>query len=237
MRALIFAAGKGERMRPLTLHTPKPLLEVAGKPLIVWHIEKLAALGIHEIVINTSWLAARFPEVLGDGAQWGVRLHYSYEGEEPLETGGGMLKALPLLGEAPFIAINGDIWTDYDFALLPQAPPGLAHLVLVPLPAFRKAGEFEQLVSPLLGLHDGGSHTFAGLAVYRPEFIAGHRPGRFSVLPDLIAAAKKSLLSVEPLRGLWQDIGTPERLAELNAQLSQHGIPLRPHAGAGPEGG
>lgn len=237
MRALIFAAGKGERMRPLTLHTPKPLLEVAGKPLIVWHIEKLAALGIHEIVINTSWLATHFPEVLGDGSQWGVRLHYSYEGEEPLETGGGMLKALPLLGEAPFIAINGDIWTDYDFALLPQAPAGLAHLVLVPLPAFRKAGEFEQLVSPLLGHHDGSSHTFAGLAVYRPEFIAAHVPGRFSVLPNLIAAAKKSLLSVEALRGLWQDIGTPERLAELNAQLSQHGIPLLPHAGEGPEGG
>lgn len=237
MRALIFAAGKGERMRPLTLHTPKPLLEVAGKPLIVWHIEKLAALGIHEIVINTSWLATRFPELLGDGSRWGVRLHYSFEGEEPLETGGGLLKALPLLGEAPFIAINGDIWTDYDFALLPQAPGGLAHVVLVPLPEFRKAGEFELLASALLPQPDGRSHTFAGLAVYRPEFIAGRAPGRFSLLPDLIAAAKKSLMSVEPLRGLWQDIGTPERLAELNGQLSHPAASLLPHAGEGPEGG
>src|SRR5690606_29436521 len=109
MKALVFAAGKGERMRPLTDATPKPLLEVQGKPLLAWHLEKLAARGVREVVLNTSWLAGQFEPALGDGSRWGLRLHYSYEGPEPLETGGGMLHALPLLGEAPFIAVNGDI--------------------------------------------------------------------------------------------------------------------------------
>jgi MurNAc alpha-1-phosphate uridylyltransferase len=220
-RALIFAAGKGERMRPLTLHTPKPLLEVGGKPLIVWHIEKLAALGVTDIVVNTAWLAARFPEVLGDGTRFGVRLHYSYEGEEPLETGGGMLHALPLLGDAPFIAVNGDIFTDYDFAQLPGEPAGRAHAVLVAMPAFRRAGEFERLATRLLPGDDGTPHTFAGIAVYRPEFIAHRAPGRFSVLPDLIDCAQRGLLTVERLGGEWQDIGTPERLAEFDAALGR----------------
>ena len=112
--ALIFAAGLGERMRPLTDHTPKPLLEVAGKPLIVWHLEKLAAAGVHYVVINTSHLAEQFPDILGDGSRWGLRIRYAYEGATPLETGGGMLNALPLLGHEPFIAVNGDIWTDAD---------------------------------------------------------------------------------------------------------------------------
>jgi N-acetyl-alpha-D-muramate 1-phosphate uridylyltransferase len=219
MRALIFAAGKGERMRPLTTHTPKPLLEVGGKPLIVWHIEKLAALGIRDIVINTAWLAARFPQVLGDGACWGVRLHYSYEGEEPLETGGGMLQALPLLGAAPFIAVNGDIWTDFDFALLPSEPQGRVHGVMIPLPTFRTPGPFEQLVSPLTPDHQGALFTFSGLAVYRPEFIANRAPGRFSVLPDLIECARNGQLSAARLYGQWHDVGTPERLAALDAQL------------------
>ena len=119
MRALIFAAGKGERMRPLTEATPKPLLPVAGKPLVEWHLDKLAGLGVTDVVLNVSWLADRFEPALGDGSRWGLRLHYSYEGTEPLETGGGMLRALPLLGDAPFLAVNGDIWTDYDFARLP----------------------------------------------------------------------------------------------------------------------
>jgi len=219
MRALIFAAGKGERMRPLTVHTPKPLLEVGGKPLIVWHIEKLAAIGVRDIVVNTSWLAGRFPEVLGDGARWGVRLHYSFEGSEPLETGGGMRLALPLLGDAPFIAINGDIWTDFDFSRLPLQPSGLAHAVLVPMPAFRKAGEFERLASALLPDHDGSLHTFSGIAVYRPAFIAHREHGTYSLTPELIACARDGRLSVDALRGHWQDVGTPERLGELDAAL------------------
>src|SRR5699024_4424193 len=138
MRALVFAAGLGKRMRPLTAHTPKPLLVAGGKPLVAWHLEKLAALGVREVVINTSWLAGRFPEVLGDGSRWGLRLHFAYEGTTPLETGGGMLHALELLagdGDAPFLAVNGDIWTDHDFARLPREPDGLAHLVLVDNPA------------------------------------------------------------------------------------------------------
>ena len=147
MKALIFAAGLGERMRPLTLTTPKPLLSVGGKPLIAWHIERLHAIGVRDIVINTSWLADRFPEILGDGSDFGLRLHYSYEGETPLETGGGMLAALPMLGESPFIVINGDIWSTHPLATLPDEPAGLAHGVLIPLPAFRTPGDFETLAS------------------------------------------------------------------------------------------
>src|SRR5688572_9355915 len=133
MKALILSAGLGERMRPLTLTTPKPLLPVGGKPLIVWHIERLVAIGVRDIVINTSWLAEQFPQRLGDGSDFGVRLHYSYEGATPLETGGGMQHALPLLGDAPFIAINGDIWTTHALDGLPREPSGLAHCVLVPM--------------------------------------------------------------------------------------------------------
>jgi MurNAc alpha-1-phosphate uridylyltransferase len=139
MKALVFAAGLGERMRPLTDHTPKPLLPVAGKPLIVWHLEKLAAIGVREVVINTSWLADCFAPVLGDGSAWGLQLHYCYEGTTPLETGGGLLNALPLLGQAPFVALNGDVWCDLDLATLPREPVGLAHLVLVNNPAHRPA--------------------------------------------------------------------------------------------------
>ncbi|GIX38288.1 MAG: hypothetical protein KatS3mg127_1527 [Silanimonas sp.] len=142
MRALVFAAGKGERMRPLTDTLPKPLLPVGGKPLIAWHLEKLAALGVREVVINTSWLAHRFAPALGDGAAWGLRLHYVYEGPEPLETGGGMLNALPWLGSAPFLAIAGDVFTDFDFARLPREPRGLAHLVMVENPPHHPQGDF-----------------------------------------------------------------------------------------------
>src|SRR5688572_579684 len=142
MKALVLAAGLGERMRPLTLHTPKPLLEAGGKPLIAWHLEKLAAIGVREVVVNTSWLAARFPRVLGDGSRWGLRLHYSHEGDTPLETGGGMLHALRLLGDAPFLAVNGDIWTDFDFRDLPREPAGEAQLVLVDNPPQHPDGDF-----------------------------------------------------------------------------------------------
>ena len=202
MKALIFAAGKGERMRPLTERTPKPLLIAGGKPLIVWHLEKLAALGVRDVVINTAWLAEQFPATLGDGSRWGLRLHYSYEGAEPLETGGGMLHALPWLGDAPFLAINGDIWTDYDFAGLPRAPAGLAHLVLVDNPPHHLHGDFAfkplsyrergwgegtaGQASPnsvpssgasrhLLPEGEGERLTFAGIGVYRPELLADWR--------------------------------------------------------------
>ncbi|HEX5756982.1 MAG TPA: nucleotidyltransferase family protein [Arenimonas sp.] len=231
MKALLFAAGKGERMRPLTLTTPKPLLPVGGKPLIEWHLEKLAALGVDEVVINTSWLAQRFPEQLGDGGRWGLRLHYRFEGAEPLETGGGMLNALPLLGQAPFVLVNGDVWTDYDFARLPRDPEGLAHLVLVDPPAFAPAGDFA------LGedghVRDGGGLrlTYAGIGVFRPELLADWRlhvgniegidthPPRFKLAPILRAHMASGAIRGEHFRGRWTDVGTPERLAELDATL------------------
>ncbi|MBF6022673.1 N-acetylmuramate alpha-1-phosphate uridylyltransferase MurU [Lysobacter niastensis] len=231
MKALIFAAGLGERMRPLTDTTPKPLLEVAGKPLIVWHLEKLAAIGIRDIVINTSWLAPQFPQTLGDGARWGLRLHYSYEGTQPLETGGGMLHALPLLGESPFLLVNGDIWTDYDFARLPREPAGLAHLVMVDRPVQATQGDF--------ALDDGGlvrgdgPHrlTYAGLGIYRPQLLDGWRahssdagadatPPRFRLAPILRAHMEEHRISGEHHRGQWTDVGTPQRLQALNESLA-----------------
>ena len=193
--ALVFAAGKGERMRPLTETTPKPLLVAGGKPLIVWHLEKLAALGVREVVINTSWLADRFAPALGDGAAWGLRLHYVYEGPEPLETGGGMLNALPLLGDAPFLAIAADVWTDFEFAALPREPAGLAHLVMVANPEHHGAGDFalgedgrlqparatDAATSRSAEVTKAGTSfvapalTFSGIGVYRPAFLDGWR--------------------------------------------------------------
>ena len=186
MKALIFAAGLGERMRPLTDSTPKPLLLAGGKPLIEWHLERLAALGVREVVVNTSWLAGQFPRALGDGSRWGIDLHCIYEGETPLETGGGMWNALPFLrdGDDAFIAVNGDVWTDYDFSRLPDDPVGDAHLVLVDNPPQHPRGDF--------ALHEGRSVvsdgesklTFAGIGVYRPSLfddwreIIGDVPGR-----------------------------------------------------------
>jgi MurNAc alpha-1-phosphate uridylyltransferase len=233
MKALIFAAGKGERMRPLTERTPKPLLIVGGKPLIVWHLEKLAALGVRDVVINTAWLAEQFPATLGDGARWGLRLHYSYEGVEPLETGGGMLQALPLLGDEPFLAINGDIWTDYDFAQLPCEPTGLAHLVMVANPDHNARGDFA--LDDAGRVHSDGDAklTFAGIGVYRPELFADWRtiignasganetPPRFKLVPLLRAAMAHDQVSGEIHEGAWTDVGTPERLMQLDTELNR----------------
>ncbi|MBW8312013.1 MAG: nucleotidyltransferase family protein [Rhizobium sp.] len=227
MKALVFAAGKGERMRPLTDATPKPLLPVRGKPLVEWHLEKLAALGVDEVVINTSWLAGAFPPALGDGARWGLRLHYSYEGPEPLETGGGMLHALPLLGDAPFLAVNGDIWSDYDFAKLPREPAGEAHLVLVDNPAHHCEGDFALLPDGQVQAAGEARLTFSGIGVYRPSLFEGWRstigaaagveldPPRFRLAPLLRAAMRAGRVTGEHFRGEWTDVGTPERLAAL----------------------
>jgi len=231
MKALILAAGKGERMRPLTERTPKPLLEVGGKPLIVWHLEKLAAIGVRDVVINTSWLAEQFPTTLGDGSRWGLRLHYSYEGAEPLETGGGILHALPLLGDA-FLAINGDIWTDYDFAHLPREPAGIAHLVMVANPDHNARGDFALDDEGRVHSDGGQKLTFAGIGLYRPALFAGWHviigdapganeiPPRFKLAPLLRAAMARSQVSGEILQGAWTDVGTPQRLEELDANLS-----------------
>jgi len=230
-RALILAAGKGERMRPLTEHTPKPLLRAGGKPLIAWHLEKLAALGVHEVVINTSWLAGCFEPVLGDGSKWGLRLHYSYEGPEPLETGGGMHHALRLLGTDPFIAVNGDIWTDFDFARLPREPAGLAHLVMVENPAQHPRGDFSLDEGGALRDEGDARLTFSGIGVYRPEILANWRsiigavagaeltPPRFKLAPLLSAAMRRDLATGELHGGRWTDVGTPERLAQLDRSL------------------
>ncbi len=227
MRALVFAAGKGERMRPLTDHTPKPLLPVRGAPLIEWHLRRLAAIGISDVVVNISWLADRFAPALGDGARWGLRLHFSPEGAEPLETGGGMLHALPLLGDAPFIAVNGDIWTDYDFARLPREPAGDAHLVLVDNPPHVPRGDFALGDDGRVAADGAHRLTFAGIGVYRPQLLAGwrgvigdvagadERPPRFKLAPLLRAAMAAGRVTGEHHRGEWTDVGTPERLAWL----------------------
>lgn len=233
MKALVFAAGLGERMRPLTDHTPKPLIEAGGKPLIEWHLEKLGALGVQDVVVNTSWLAERFPEALGDGTRWGLRLHYLYEGDTPLETGGGMLNARPLLGEAPFLLVNGDIWTDFDFARLPPEPAGLAHLALVDPPAFAPRGDFA--LDAAGTLHREGEHrlTYAGLGIYRPALLDGWQTHaadqvrdtavgkpRFPLLPLLHAGMADGRITGERLSGRWTDVGTPERWADLNRELA-----------------
>ena len=232
MKALIFAAGLGERMRPLTDHTPKPLLVTGGKPLIVWHLERMAAAGICDVVINTSWLADQFPKVLGDGSQWGVKITYSYEGTTPLETGGGMLHALPLLGDAPFLLVNGDIWTDFDFARLPAAPAGLAHLVMVDPPQHSPRGDFVLGSDGLVRDGDGPKLTYAGIGLYRPELLADWRTHtkhdertdesispRFPLAPILRAYMADGRIHGEHHQGHWTDVGTPQRLAELEQQL------------------
>ena len=229
--ALIFAAGLGERMRPLTERTPKPLLSVAGKPLIVWHLEKLAAAGVHYVVINTSHLAEQFPGTLGDGSRWGLRIRYAYEGPTPLETGGGMLNALPLLGSAPFIALNGDIWCDADFSALPSEPAGPAHLLLVDNPPQHPLGDFALDAQGIV--HDDGDArlTFSGIGVYRHELLRNWRevignaigadaqPPRFRLVPLLRAAMANGAVSGSHYRGAWTDVGTPQRLAQLEAEL------------------
>lgn len=227
MKALVFAAGKGERMRPLTDSTPKPLLPVRGKPLIEWHLEKLAALGVQDVVVNTSWLAQAFEPALGQGERWGLRLHYSHEGPEPLETGGGMLHALPRLGSEPFLAVNADIWCDYDFARLPREPAGLAHLVLVDNPAHNPEGDFALLGDGSMQPAGEQRLTFSGIGVYRPVLFNNWRsvigaaagaeldPPRFRLAPLLRAAMRAGQVTGEHHRGTWTDVGTPERLAAL----------------------
>jgi MurNAc alpha-1-phosphate uridylyltransferase len=237
MKALLFSAGRGERMRPLTDATPKPLLEVGGRPLIEWHIARLVEAGVRDMVINTSWLGEQFPATLGDGGRWGITLHYSYEGPEPLETGGGMRRALPWLDGEPFLAVNADIWTDVDFAALPAEPRGLAHLVLVPNPAHHPRGDFHLL--PDGRIHDRTADdpedaetlTFSGIGVYRPQLLEASRlravagdpiPERFGLAQVLRHAMQSDAVHGEEHDGLWTDVGTPQRLAALDAELRRY---------------
>lgn len=220
MKAMILAAGRGERMRPLTDHCPKPLLQVGGKALIEYHIEALAGAGITGIVINHAWLGAQIETALGDGQRYGVRLNYSPE-PVALETAGGIVQALPRLGET-FVVINADIWSDYPFARLPEEPAGLAHLVMVDNPAHHRQGDFA-LQGDQLGEQGEPRLTFSGIGVYRAELFAGLAPGVRPLGPLLRQAMQAGKVSGEHYRGQWWDIGTPQRLAQLNAQLTGDG--------------
>ena len=219
-KAMILAAGRGERMRPLTDTVPKPLLPVAGKPLIAYLIEKLACAGFDEIIINHSHLGAQIESFLGDGSGFGVRIRYSHEAGGGLETGGGILKAIPLLGRAPFTVVNGDIWTDYPFEGLPREPSGLAHLVLVNNPAHHAAGDFG-LQGSQVRAQGPRMRTFSGIGVYRPELFTHCRPGQFPFAPVLRAAMSRATVTGEHYGGRWFDVGTPERLAALDQLLVQ----------------
>lgn len=218
MKAMILAAGRGERMRPLTDHTPKPLLKVGGKPLIVWHIERLVAAGFKDLVINHAHLGAQIENALGDGSQWGVRIQYSPE-EIALETAGGIANAMPLLGDAPFLVVNGDVFTDIDFGALKLVSPNVAHLVMVDNPPQHAAGDFA-LSGGKLGVDGTEKLTFSGVGVYQPKLFAGITRGEAAKLAPLLKAAMgQGFVSGSHHQGVWHDIGTPERLLALDSQL------------------
>ncbi|HQU15258.1 MAG: mannose-1-phosphate guanylyltransferase [Chromatiales bacterium 21-64-14] len=220
MKAMILAAGRGERMRPLTDHTPKPLLPVAGRGLIEYQVEALVRAGFTDLVINLAHLGEQIRRVLGDGARYGASIRYSTEGPAALNTGGGILNALPLLAPDPFLVINGDLWTDYPYGQLPRAPEGLAHLVLVDNPPHHPGGDFALCDAKVVG---GGGHrlTFSGIGVYRPALFAAEAPGVFPLAPVLRRAMDLGHVSGEHYRGQWVDVGTPERLAELERMLAR----------------
>lgn len=225
MKAMILAAGLGNRMRPLTLYTPKPLLEVGAKPLIVWHIEKLQKIGVTEIVINSAWLADKLIGTLGDGSQFGVKILWTRE-EQGLETAGGIINALPLLGTEPFILVNGDVWTTMDFSSLLdiELEDDIAHLVFVPNPEQHPKGDFT--------LYNGRAYTFdqaqqgenltySGVAVLHPKMFDGFDNGKRPLLPFLQKGMQDGQISAEKMQGAWVDVGTPERLSQLDSQIRE----------------
>jgi len=234
MRAMILAAGRGERMRPLTDDCPKPLLQAGGKALIVWHIEALVAAGICELVINHAWLGAQLEAAIGDGSRWGAQIRWSAE-PEALETAGGIVQALPLLtekqsAETPFAVLNGDVWTDYDRHRLPEiarqvVARGLdAWCILVPNPAHHPGGDFLLAADRLVPEDPEGQAqrlTFSGLGVYTPRLFAGLVAGtRAALAPRLRAAIGARRAGGECHDGVWVDVGTPERLIELDTRLA-----------------
>jgi MurNAc alpha-1-phosphate uridylyltransferase len=229
-KAMILAAGLGERMRPLTEHTPKPLLVAGGKPLIIWQIERLRRAGFVDLVINHAHLGMKIESALGDGGALGVRIAWSDEGT-PLETAGGIAKALHLLGDAPFLVTNGDVYTEFDYARLRavldamvRAPEHLAHLVLVDNPPHHPQGDFileaGKVAQP--PTHATGSLTFSGIGCYRPELFAGIVPGdKARLAPLLHRSMLTGGVTGEHFQGRWADIGTPQRLADLDAELKE----------------
>ena len=215
---MLLAAGRGERLRPITDSLPKPLVEIAGKPLIVYHLEALARAELRDVVINLSWLGEKIRGALGDGSRYGVRIVYSEEGPVPLETGGGIHRALPLLGQAPFLVVNSDVWTDIDFGRIPPLEEGAdARLLLAPNPPHHPRGDFG-LEDDFVVEREGDRLTYTGIGVYRPELFAGCAPGKFPLLPLLRRAIAARRLRGEVYRGEWLDIGSPERLAWLDAR-------------------
>ncbi|SNT69423.1 N-acetylmuramate alpha-1-phosphate uridylyltransferase MurU [Psychrobacter sp. LV10R520-6] len=231
-QAMILAAGKGTRLRPLTLDTPKPLVEVGGKPLIVWHIKALQAAGITDITINASWLADKLMETLGDGSQYGVKLQWSVENDEPLETAGGIFQALQTgkLQEAPFILVNSDVWTIFDFARLQDYELGAdqrAHLLLIDNPEHNSSGDFA-INNGLASEHavgDDDKYTFAGVSVVSPRLVDGLVTGQPAALAPLLKQAMmKFQVTAEVITDNWIDVGTEERLTQVNSFIETKGV-------------
>ena len=218
MKAMILAAGRGERMRPLTDHTPKPLLQVGGKPLIVWHLERLAKAGFKEVVINHAHLGKQIEQALGSGSAWGLSIEYSSE-IKALETAGGIANALPLLGDSPFLVVNGDVFTQINFGVLQLVSPNLAHLVMVDNPPQHPDGDFA-LDSGKITARGSHKLTFSGVGVYHPAlFVDVDRSQAEKLAPLLRSAMAEGLVTGDHYQGVWHDIGTPERLTFLDQQL------------------
>lgn len=228
MKAMILAAGLGTRMRPLTDSCPKPLLKAAGKPLIDYHLERLAQAGVTEVVVNASWLAEQLQAYLGDGERYGMALHLSLE-DEPLETAGGIVQALPRLGESPFLLVNGDVWTDYPFGQLmaesTAADAGGAHLVLIDNPPHHPEGDFVLNQGRVSEQGEGARLTYSGISVWHPQCFAELATGRRALKPIMLQAMARQQLSGEYFAGRWWDIGTPQRLADLDALLRRQSAP------------
>lgn len=220
MRAMILAAGRGERMRPLTDHTPKPLLKAGGKSLLEHHLYGLKEAGIREIVINVAWLGQQIRDCLGDGKEYGLDIRYSDEGASALETAGGIIHALPLLGQEAFLIVNGDIWTDYPFGDLAIGRDALARLVMIDNPPHHPKGDFA-LQQNMLRLQGAPMLTYSGIGIYRPELFAPYAPGKRGLLEVLKAGIALDKIEGVHYRGRWSDIGTPERLQALQQELTE----------------
>ncbi len=219
MKAMILAAGRGERLRPLTDEIPKPLIKVAGKSLIEYHLHNLSNAGFKEIIINTAWLAKKIHQQLGDGSNYGVSIQYSDEGNA-LETAGGIINALPLLGDSPFLVVNGDIWCDFDFTTLPELNDSTqAHLVLVNNPAHNQDGDFA-LQDDLIKNTGESMHTYSGIGIYSPDFFLNQSSGSVPLAPIIRNKCNDGLVSGQFYDGSWTDVGTLERLQELESQLN-----------------
>lgn len=223
MKAMILAAGRGERMRPLTDRQPKPLLMIGTKPLIVHMLENLRDADFSDIVINVAYLGRQIIDYLGDGRRFGVTIVYSDEGETPLETAGGIIRALPLLDDKPFLVVNGDIATNFPFKTLKQREIDLAHLVLVNNPEHHPSGDFG-FDGDLLSDHAAEKYTFSGIGLYHPSLFSANQQGVRKLAPILREAMHLNRVSGEKFNGFWMDIGTPQRLEELDQLYQQRGI-------------